>query len=55
MVYFDQILHSLYILALHTGGKIGVAISDEASPTISPAGRGQLVKMIITLESNDIF
>ena len=28
---------------------------DEASPSISPAGRGQLVKMLITLESHDIF
>ena len=28
---------------------------DEASPSISPAGRGQLVKMLITLEPHGVF
>ena len=28
---------------------------DEALPSISPAGRGQLVKMLITHESHGIF
>ena len=28
---------------------------DEASPRISPNGRGQLVKMLITLEPDGIF
>ena len=28
---------------------------DEASPSISPAGRGQLVNMVITIEPHDIY
>ena len=28
---------------------------DEASPSVSPAGRGKLVKMLITLEPHGIF
>ena len=28
---------------------------DEASPSISPASRGQLVKMLIALEPHGIF
>ena len=46
MVYFDQIFLTYtfyYYLAT------GMQNADEALPSISPAGIGQLVKMLITL------
>ena len=50
MVYFTQIcLHiHIYIVWPLTGIQNG----DEASPSISQASCGQLVKMLITLEPN---
>ena len=52
MVYFDQILYTYtFKYCLNTGMQDG----DDASPTISPAGRGQLMKMFITLEPHGIF
>ena len=52
MLYCDQILHTyIFYHCLDTGLQNG----DEASLSISPAGRGQLVKMLITLEPHDIF
>ena len=47
MVYFDQILHTYtFQHCLDTGMQNG----DEILLNISPAGHGQLVKMLITLE-----
>ena len=45
MVYLDRILHTYYTFqhCLDTG----MQNDDQASPSISPAGRGQLVKMLI--------
>ena len=51
MVCFDQILHTYtFQHCLDTGMRNG----DEASPSISLAGRGQLVKMLIFLEPHGI-
>ena len=33
----------------------GMRNGDKASPSIGPAGRGQFVKMLITLEPREIF
>ena len=42
MLYFDQILRTYTFLhCLHTGMQSG----DESSPSVSPAGRGKLVKV----------
>ena len=47
MVYFDQILHTYtFQHCLDTGMQNG----DEVLLNISPAGHGQLVKMLITVE-----
>ena len=47
MIYFDQILHTYtFQHCLDTGMQNG----DEVLLGISPAGHGQLVKMLITLE-----
>ena len=52
MVYCDKILHTYTCLhCLDTGMQNG----DESSPSISPAGRGHLVKMLITLGPHGIF
>ena len=52
MIYFDEMLHTYtFKHCLDTGMQNG----DEAPPGFSPAGRGQLVKMLITLEPHGIF
>ena len=43
MVYFDQILHTYYCL------EAGMQNGDDALSSIILAGRGILVKMLITL------
>ena len=56
MVYFDKIL---YAYACHyfltTGMQNSLFMMDEALLSIITAGRGQLVKMLITLEPPGIF
>ena len=52
MVYFDQILHSYTFKHCQD---TGMQNGDEASLSISPAVRGQLVKMLITVELRGIF
>ena len=52
MVYFDQILHTYtFKHCLDTGMQNG----DKALPCIRSTGRGQSLKMIITLEPHGIF
>ena len=52
MVYFDHILLTYtFYHCLENGMKNG----DEASPSISPAGQGLVIKMLITLEPHGIF
>ena len=51
-MYFKHILHTYtFDHFLDTGMQIG----DEALPSICLAGRGQLVKMLITLKPHGIF
>ena len=51
MVHFDQILLTYtFQYCLDTGMQYG-----EALPSISPAGRGNLLKMLVTLETHGIF
>ena len=51
MVYFDQNLPFKSKHCLDTG----MQNRDEASQSISPAGRGQLMIMLITLEPHYIY
>ena len=52
MVYFDQTLHTYtFKRCLDTGMQNG----DEALPSIIPASRIQLVKILITVEPRGIF
>ena len=51
MVELGRISNSSEILCLATGTQN----SDKASLSISPAGRGQLLKMLITLEPHGLF
>ena len=47
MVNFDQIVNTYtFYYCIETG----VQNEDEASPSISPAGHGQLVKTLIAFE-----
>ena len=51
MGYFDQILHTyLFLYCPATGMQYG----DKGLPSIVLAGRGLLVKMLITIEWYDI-
>ena len=55
MVYYDQILHTYACQhCLTTGGRNSL-LMDDALLSISPTGRDQLVKMIITLQPHCIF
>ena len=51
MVYLDQILHNYTFLHCPASG---MQKSDEALPSSRSAGRSQLVKILITLESRVI-
>ena len=56
MVYFDQILHTNACQHyLTTGMRNSLFLMDEGLLSIVSAGFGQLVKMLITLESHGIF
>ena len=56
MVYFDHILHTyVFNICLTTGMRNRLFLLDVALLSISSAGRGQLVKMLITLEPHGIF
>ena len=55
MVYFDQILHTYACQYCLTTGMRNNFLKDEALLSISMAGRGHLVKMLITLEPHSIF
>ena len=50
MVYFEQILHTYACQHCLTTGMRNKLFMDEALLSISQASRGQLVKMLITLE-----
>ena len=51
MVYFD---HSLHTYKIQQCLDAGMQSGDEASPSIRPAGCGQLVKILITLKRHGI-
>ena len=56
MVYYDQNLHMYAWQHCLTTGMCNITfLMDEAMLSISPASRGQLVKMLITLEPPSIF
>ena len=56
MVYFDQILRTYACQnCLATGMRNILYLMDNALQSISQAGRGQLVKMLITFEPHGIF
>ena len=55
MVYFDQILHTSACQHCLTTGMRNSLFEGQALPNISPTSRGQLVKLLVTLEPNSIF
>ena len=54
MIYLDQILHIYTSLHCPATGTC-MQNDDEASPSISSAGRGLLVKILLTIEPHVIF
>ena len=50
MVYFDQVVHTYACWHCLTTACNTAFLMDEALLSISPVGRGQLVKMLIALE-----
>ena len=56
-VYFEEILHTYMYACQHcitTGMRNILFLKDEPLPSISPASRGQLLKMLITLKPHSI-
>ena len=54
MVHFDQILR-MHVKIVYPLACVTAFLIYEALLSISPAGRSQLVKMLITLVPHDIF